>query len=122
LGLVPAILVLAFYTLEPNLGAHARLVTTDLGVTCFFFATIYFLWRSVRRPGLGNLAASQASGDLPDVGIPLDARCRIGAGKRSARRGAQIGVHGFLSLREQLQEGNAAIIRVRLPLQEFLFL
>jgi subtilisin family serine protease len=30
--------------------------------------------------GLGDLGASQASGDLPDVGIPLDARCRVGAG------------------------------------------
>lgn len=34
----------------------------------------------VLSDGLGGLAASQASGDLPHVGIPPDARCRVGAG------------------------------------------
>src|SRR5580704_14169801 len=54
-GLNPAICVLALYTLEPNLLAHASLVTTDLGVTCFFFGTIYFLWRATRNFRAGNL-------------------------------------------------------------------
>lgn len=38
---------LALYALEPNLLAHARLVTTDLGVTLFMFGAVYFLWRTV---------------------------------------------------------------------------
>ena len=50
LGAGPAIAALAAYTLEPNIGAHASLVTTDLGVTCFVFAAVYLLWRLCRHP------------------------------------------------------------------------
>ena len=49
LGFVPAVFVLAFYTIEPNLVAHASLVTTDLGATCFMFGAVYFLWRTSTR-------------------------------------------------------------------------
>lgn len=55
LGFWPAVMVLGLYTIEPNLLAHARLVTTDFGVTCFTFGTIYFLWRTTRLLSLGNL-------------------------------------------------------------------
>ena len=48
-GFWPAVIVLGLYTIEPNLLAHARLVTTDFGVTCFIFGTLYFLWRTTRR-------------------------------------------------------------------------
>jgi len=48
-GFWPAMIVLGLYTIEPNLLAHARLVTTDFGVTCFIFGTLYFLWRTTRR-------------------------------------------------------------------------
>ena len=56
LGFVPAILALAFYTVEPNLAAHASLVTTDFGITCLVFGTIYFLWRTCRRASAFNVA------------------------------------------------------------------
>jgi hypothetical protein len=56
LGLLPAILALVLYTMEPNLTAHAGLVTTDLGVTCFIFGAAYFLWRTCRRFTVANLA------------------------------------------------------------------
>jgi tetratricopeptide (TPR) repeat protein len=49
LGFTPAVIALACYTFEPNLLAHASLVTTDLGVTCFIFGTIYFAWLTSRR-------------------------------------------------------------------------
>ena len=49
LGFTPAIIALACYTFEPNLSAHASLVTTDLGVTCLIFGTLYFLWITCRR-------------------------------------------------------------------------
>jgi hypothetical protein len=55
LGIWPAVAVLGLYTLEPNLQAHASLVTTDFGIACFFFGTVYFLWRVGRRPGIGNI-------------------------------------------------------------------
>jgi hypothetical protein len=55
LGFWPAVIVLGLYTIEPNLLAHARLVTTDFGVTCFIFGTLYFLWRTTRRLTAANL-------------------------------------------------------------------
>jgi 4-amino-4-deoxy-L-arabinose transferase-like glycosyltransferase len=60
-GLLPAIIALALYTFEPNLLAHAGLVTTDFGATCFIFAAVYALWRVARQPSTGNLAALTAS-------------------------------------------------------------
>ena len=53
-GFVPATITLGLYTVEPNLLAHARLVTTDFGVTCFIFGTLYFLWRLCRQVSAGN--------------------------------------------------------------------
>jgi 4-amino-4-deoxy-L-arabinose transferase-like glycosyltransferase len=55
LGFMPAVWALVFYTLSPNLAAHASLVTTDIGITCFIFGTIYFLWRTCRRLSAFNL-------------------------------------------------------------------
>jgi hypothetical protein len=55
-GLVPAVCALALYTMEPNILTHSRLVTTDLGMTCFAFGSVYFLWRCCRRLSPGNLA------------------------------------------------------------------
>jgi hypothetical protein len=54
-GFWPAMIVLGMYTIEPNLLAHTRLVTTDFGVTCFSFGTIYFLWRTTRLLSLRNV-------------------------------------------------------------------
>lgn len=58
LGFVPAVMALAFYLIEPNLGAHAALVTTDLGVTCFYFGASYFLWRACRRWSTPNVVGA----------------------------------------------------------------
>jgi len=55
LGFAPAVIALVFYTLEPNIAAHASLVTTDFGITCFMFGAVYFLWRTCRRASLFNL-------------------------------------------------------------------
>lgn len=55
LGFLPAVSVLAFYTLEPNLTAHASLVTTDFGVTLFTFGAVYFLWRCCHHRTALNL-------------------------------------------------------------------
>ena len=56
-GFWTAAAVLALYSLEPNILAHSSLVTTDLGVTCFIFGAIYFLWRLTRMFSIGNAAA-----------------------------------------------------------------
>jgi hypothetical protein len=60
LGTRAAIAALAFYTLEPNIAAHASLVTTDAGVACFMFGAVYFLWRTCRRASAGNIAGLTA--------------------------------------------------------------
>jgi 4-amino-4-deoxy-L-arabinose transferase-like glycosyltransferase len=44
-GEAAAAVTLVCYTIAPNLGAHAGLVTTDLGLALFYFGTAYFLWR-----------------------------------------------------------------------------
>ena len=53
-GFWTAAAVLALYCLEPNILAHSGLVTTDLGVTCFIFGALYFLWRLTRMLTFGN--------------------------------------------------------------------
>jgi Dolichyl-phosphate-mannose-protein mannosyltransferase len=45
-----AMLALALASLEPNLVAHASLVTTDIGATLFIFLTVYLLWEYLRAP------------------------------------------------------------------------
>lgn len=49
-GYWPAAATLAIYTVEPNLLAHAGLVTTDFGLTALVFGTVYFAWRTYRQP------------------------------------------------------------------------
>ena len=66
-GFWPAIITLGLYTIEPNLLAHSRLVTTDLGVTCFVFGTMYFLWRTARRLSMGNLCGLVAFFTLAQI-------------------------------------------------------
>lgn len=45
-----ALLALTLYVFDPNILAHARLNTTDLGVTLFVFVAGYAVWRWQRRP------------------------------------------------------------------------
>src|SRR5439155_900614 len=66
-GLFPATIVLALYCLEPNILAHSSLVTTDLGVTCFIFGTVYFLWRTTRKISVGNLVGLTAFFTLAQI-------------------------------------------------------
>jgi 4-amino-4-deoxy-L-arabinose transferase-like glycosyltransferase len=54
-GFWPAVIVLGLYSVEPNILAHSSLVTTDLGLTCFIFGTLYFLWRVLRNLTLPNV-------------------------------------------------------------------
>ncbi len=56
LGFRAAAVALGLYTIEPNIAAHSSLVTTDLGVTCFIFGAVYFLWRTSRRLTVSNIA------------------------------------------------------------------
>ena len=55
-----ALLALVIFMLEPNVAAHAGLVTTDAALTALVFGTVFFLWRYSQRPGPGDLAALAA--------------------------------------------------------------
>ena len=55
-GFGPATAGLALYTCEPNFLCSAGVVSHDLGLTCFFFGTIYFLCRTLRCLTWGNAA------------------------------------------------------------------
>jgi hypothetical protein len=56
LGPAPALAAVAFFAIEPNLMAHFSLVTTDASLACFVFGAVYFLWRTCRSAGAGNIA------------------------------------------------------------------
>lgn len=49
------VFALVLFAFEPNFIAHSGLVTTDLAVSAFFVATIYFLWRASRSLTIGNV-------------------------------------------------------------------
>jgi hypothetical protein len=49
------LLAAAFCGLDPNILAHARLATTDVGGTFFIFLAGYALWRALRRPSVPRL-------------------------------------------------------------------
>jgi 4-amino-4-deoxy-L-arabinose transferase-like glycosyltransferase len=51
-GLIALVLV----TFDPNVLAHSALVTTDIGVSLFFLASIYAFYRYVKQPSLLRLA------------------------------------------------------------------
>ncbi|MGD2111124.1 MAG: glycosyltransferase family 39 protein, partial [Phycisphaerae bacterium] len=46
---------LFFYALSPNILAHARLATHDLGLTAWMFIACYYFWRFMDRPSVVSL-------------------------------------------------------------------
>ncbi len=50
-----ALIALGLVVFDPNLSGHSALVTTDLGVTLFFLASIYMFYRYVKQPTLVRL-------------------------------------------------------------------
>jgi hypothetical protein len=67
-GFWVATAALGLYCLEPVILAHTRLVTTDIGVSCLMFATVYSLWQMTRRATLRHLLALAACFSLSQVG------------------------------------------------------
>lgn len=54
-GAGAGLVALALLAFEPNLLAHGALVTTDAGISCFMFATVYAFYRYVKAPSLWRL-------------------------------------------------------------------
>ncbi len=50
-----ALFALALVVFEPNMIAHGAYVTTDMGISCFLFASIYAFYRYVKAPSVSRL-------------------------------------------------------------------
>jgi len=55
LGPMPALLGLGLLVFDPNILANGALVTTDVGETCFLFASVYAFYRYVKKQSATNL-------------------------------------------------------------------
>lgn len=64
-GTTAGLVALTLATFDPNVLGHSALVTTDIGVSLFFLASIYGFYRYVKQPSLaGLLLAGLAAGLL----------------------------------------------------------
>ena len=63
-GAGAALFALVIASFDPNLLAHSALVTTDMGVTCFFLASIYAFYRYVKKPGWWRLIVAAIAAGL----------------------------------------------------------
>ncbi len=62
-GSMAGLVALALYVFSPNILAHSRLATNDLGLACFMFLALYTFWRFMTGPSaLGALLAGLALG------------------------------------------------------------
>jgi 4-amino-4-deoxy-L-arabinose transferase-like glycosyltransferase len=57
LGLGPAFLALTLLIFEPNVLANGALVTTDMGLTCCLFSTVYAFYMYLMKPSIPRLLA-----------------------------------------------------------------
>lgn len=62
-GIEAGLVALFLYVFCPNVVAHSRFVTFDMGLSCFFLATLFHLWRFVKqRRGRDLMGAGIALG------------------------------------------------------------
>ena len=54
-GAGAGVVALALLAFEPNLLAHGALVTTDAGISCLMFATVYAFYRYAKAPSVWRL-------------------------------------------------------------------
>jgi Dolichyl-phosphate-mannose-protein mannosyltransferase len=54
-GTGSGLFALGLYAFSPNILAHTRLATLDLGVTLFMFVACYYFWRHIESPSWANL-------------------------------------------------------------------
>src|SRR5713226_5233613 len=95
-GTGAAFIALTLIAFEPNLLAHGARVTTDAGLSCFMFATIYAFYRYVKVPSAWRLAvvglamglalASKHTGILVIPMLALLAICEVVRGRLAKRR------------------------------------
>jgi len=54
-GLAAGFFALVLFVFDPNFLAHGAFVTTDVGLSCFLFASVYAFYRYVKKPSVGRL-------------------------------------------------------------------
>lgn len=57
-GTAAGLMALFLYVFCPNVIAHSRFITMDIGLSCFFLISLYYLWRFVRQGRKGTLVAA----------------------------------------------------------------
>ena len=55
-GPVAAVIAIFLFTFEPNLLANGAIVTTDMALALFLFASVYTFYRFCNRPSAPRLA------------------------------------------------------------------
>jgi len=55
-GRKAGLLALFLYALDPNIVAHAEVITTDMGVTVFGFLALYFCFKAQRQNGKSRIS------------------------------------------------------------------
>jgi len=63
-GTGPAFVALALFVFEPTVLAHGAMVTTDMGMACFLFATVYAFYRYLKKPTGWRLAVTAIAAGL----------------------------------------------------------
>lgn len=63
-GTGAAFVALALMVTDPNVLAHGAVVGTDMGLSCFMFASIYAFYRYVKAPSPGRLIVVGIAGGL----------------------------------------------------------
>jgi Dolichyl-phosphate-mannose-protein mannosyltransferase len=63
-GVGAAFVALVLLTFEPTVLAHGAFVTTDTGVSCFFFAAVYAFYRYCKVQSAGRLAMAGVAAGL----------------------------------------------------------
>jgi hypothetical protein len=63
-GTGAAFVALVLLTFEPTVLAHGAFVTTDTGVSCFFFAAVYAFYRNCKVGSAGRLALAGVAAGL----------------------------------------------------------
>ena len=57
-GETAGVIALVLATFDPNVLGHSALVTTDIGVSLFFLASVYAFYRYVKKPSMFRLATA----------------------------------------------------------------
>ena len=60
-GTVAAFIALTLLTFDPNILAHGALITTDVGLACFMFLSVYMFYRFVKSPSALRLVMTGIS-------------------------------------------------------------